>query len=263
MLKYIRIYKMFVINSAMNLLAHRFDLVLSAVANIIWTLGQLLALSVISERSSNFAGWGLADLALLLALGQGFVYSAFIVYDANFRELPKKIIRGELDFMLTKPVSIKFLASFEKVSIAQIIPWLVSVLPLLAYGLRGVTDFNLTTYAEIFILQFMGILIAFFFSLALAGLSFFMENTDALREYVIGGIADTNRVPLNLFPRALELTLVFVIPVAWASYFPAQIARGEMDFAPLLLGALGILAVMYFISKIVWHYGLKRYAGAA
>ena len=90
MIRYFRIYKIFFTSSVMLLAAHRFNLLMSSVANVIWTLGQLLALSFLFDQIDNFDGWTFYELLLLLSFGQIYVYSAFLIYDNNFKSLPQK-----------------------------------------------------------------------------------------------------------------------------------------------------------------------------
>lgn len=201
MIRYIKIYYLFVRNSLQLFLSHRFNFLMGILANTVWTIAQLISLRFLFEKINTFQGWSYPDLILLLGFGQVYVYTTFMVYDVNLSDLPKKIISGSFDRMLTKPINIKFLSSFESVAVAQFIPMIVTVTPLIIYGLMGREALSPTSLLLAFFLIMVGIIAFYFLALALIGLTFFVENAQSIKDFLTQRSTDMSRIPVTFSPK--------------------------------------------------------------
>lgn len=253
---------MFFKSSLALLASHRFNLLMSAVANVVWTGGQLITLQFLFEKVESFNGWSINDMILLLGFGQFFVYTMFVVYYNNHIDLQAKIVDGTLDNVLTKPVNAKFFTSFEKVSIAQLFPFLVAVIPLIAIGAR---DLRALTAGDVMIsllILILGIFIMFFLSLALTSLNFYTDNANGIRDMVTN-TTDLGRIPLNYFPSPIQLVFTFAIPLAFVTYYPVLVLKSPQNIS-LILGVEWLLLVAFVvISHLLWSRGIRRYSGAS
>lgn len=258
-LRYLRIYRLFLVNSFNLLMSHRFNLLMSALANIVWTLGQVMVLQYLTQKISSFANWSLGDLVLLLAVSQIFFYLSFMIYEINFDEFSEKIIKGDLDRYLLKPVNLKFIISFEKVSVAQFIPMLTAVLPLFILAFINKSDANLAMVIPAVFLLAIGITAQYFFSLAITGLSFFFDNAQGMRDIFTKGAADFIRVPLDILPGFLRYSLTFGIPLAFVSFYPTLVIKNNRVDLMIFLLALMVMMIFWCFQKVIWHYGLKHY----
>ncbi|MDQ7020400.1 MAG: ABC-2 family transporter protein [Candidatus Dojkabacteria bacterium] len=90
--RYLKLYSLFIKVSIVELMSHRFNLMMSALANIVWTMGQLISLKFLFSKIDTFQGWEFKDMILLLVFSQIYVYLFVIIFFKNFRELPKKLI---------------------------------------------------------------------------------------------------------------------------------------------------------------------------
>lgn len=230
-------------------------------ANTVWTISQLISLSFLFDKINSFQGWSFPDLILLLAFGQIYVYGSYMIYDINLSNLPKKIISGDFDRMLTKPINIKFLSSFETIAVAQAIPMIVTVAPLLVYGLIGRETLTIPLLLSAFGLCFLGIIAFYFLSLALIGLTFFVENAQSLKEFLTQRSTDLSRIPVSFFSKGVQYTLTFIIPLAFVTYYPVLVVQGKSN--PLFPAALAVLLtlIFYLLQKWIWKKGLINYSG--
>lgn len=262
MKKYIRIYILFFKNSLALLASHRFNLLMSALGNIVWTAGQVISLNFIFGKVQDFQGWSINDMILLLGFGQLFVYLMFILYWDNHATVQAKIVAGELETYLTKPINLKFFLSFENVSIAQLIPFIVAVIPLIAIGIRDLRAVGITDIIFCILVLIVGSIIIFFLNLILAGLNFYTDDATSIRDMVMN-TTDMSRIPLTFFPGPLQLVFVFFIPLAFVTYYPALILKEPQNMLLILFVEILVLIIFYLISKLVWKKGLERYTGAA
>jgi ABC-2 type transport system permease protein len=70
------------------------------------------------------------------------------------------------------------------------------------------------------------------------------------------------RFPLQIYPARLQVMLTFVLPVAFLTTFPAQalLGHGQVRTLPI---ALGVAAVMLWISHAFFQYALRSYGSAS
>ncbi|MBL8014995.1 MAG: ABC-2 family transporter protein [Candidatus Doudnabacteria bacterium] len=262
MIKYLKIYKLFFKNSLALLASHRFNLLMSAIANIVWTFGQIVSLQFLFTRIDSFEGWSINDMVLLLGFGQLFVYIMFVLYFNNHGELQTKILEGELDTLLLKPVSTQFFISFQNVLIAQIIPLFIAVAPLIVIGIRDLRALSVHDVLFSIIVLLIGMIVMYLLSLSLSGLNFFTDNATAIRDMVMN-TTDMSRIPLTFFPNPIQLVFVFFIPLAFVTYYPTLILKSPQNMFLILGLEIFTLIVFYFISQFIWKKGLQRYSGVA
>ena len=259
--KYLRIYKYYFKNSILILLAHKFNLLMSAVANLVWTFLQIVTLHLLFDKIPKVQDYAFSDLVLLLAFTQCFVYTTYIFYDVNLDKFANKLREGDFDRMLLKPINVKFQASFEQVAIAQIFSMLITVFPLLYIGFSTQENLNIFNSIIAFLVLILGIVILFFFRLSIAGLNFFFEETQSLKATVLDSARELVRVPLDLFPKIFTYIFTFFIPLAFISFFPMQIVRSGFKKEIILAIEFLILLIVIVLSKIIWDKGLKRFEG--
>ncbi len=262
MKRYLRIYKLYFTNSAMLLLSHRFNFIMSAIANIIWTIGQIVTLRFMFTRIDSFDGWTFGELLLLLGFGQILFYVAFMLFETNLDNLPDKIISGSLDRYLSRPLNIKFQLSFEQILIAQIIPSLTTIVPLISYGIIQTENISLTNFLYAFTIIFIALIDYYFFSSMFSAINFFVDKGQEAKEMFVYGSLDLNRIPLNIFPKIIRYSLTFLVPIAFVSYYPVLIIKNQESFLSVLAMELILFIITFFLSKYAWSEGLKRYSGA-
>ncbi|MEP7103771.1 MAG: ABC-2 family transporter protein [Candidatus Dojkabacteria bacterium] len=260
-IKYSKIYLIFFKNSVAELGSHRFNLLMSAVGNIVWTFSQVVTLQFLFQRINSFDGWSINDMILLLAFGQIFAYTMFIFYFDNHVELQTKTVLGELDMYLTKPLNLKFFLSFASVSVAQFIPFFVAVLPLLIIGVRDLRAVGLLDIIFCITVFMIGVIAMFFLSLSIAGLNFFTDDASSVRDIVMNSM-DLNRIPISILPSPAQFVFIFAIPIAFVTYYPVLILKSSQNMFLIILAGLIVLISFYLLSKIIWNQGLKRYSGA-
>lgn len=261
--KYVCLYKLYSKYSLLLLFAHRFNLIMGSVANLVWTGFQLLTLQFLFQRIPDFEGWTFAELVLLLAFGQCFVYISFILYDNNLDQFSQKLRDGSFEISLLKPVNIVFQSSFERIAVAQVIAMFTTVTPLFVFGLYTLEEYNLLFFLQSVLILLLGIVLLYFFRLTLAGLSFFFEQADSIKMAVLDGTRDLTRIPLSIYPSAIRLLFMYFVPLAFVTFFPLQILANKRPFGITLLIEILLLIVFFILYRIIWSKGLQRYSGVS
>lgn len=237
-------------------LLFRADFVTGLFVAIFQHMVTLSLLWLIFLQVPQLGGWNGYQAAVLYAL-----FSLALAFPnlvaGGLRRLPDLIRTGDLDGLLVQPVSLylQLLPQFNMGALGDII---VSVAVLVvASGPAGVVWslsavlvalFGILCGAGIF-LGFLTLLYSIGFWVPYANLMGSMEE-----------VAQFARYPARIFPRWVQVVITWVLPVTFASYYPAAIiTRAEETAAWMGLVALPAAAVMLLLGMLVWRQGLLRY----
>lgn len=260
--RYGRLYVMFIKFSLAVFLNYRFDLLMSSLANLTWTLGQLIAVKFMFDNIPSFSGWEMADLILLLGFGQVYVYLTFSLLDINLDKLTDIVVNGTFDFNLLKPVNLWFITAFRNIGIAQSLSFFMTAVPIIIYGF-SLKNYQVDKLFPALVVLGLGTVVLFLLRIAFASLTFVFDDITSLKNMMFNEMSDFNRVPLFALPKAIEGLLTFVIPIAFIAYYPLLVARGDATLLPIVAVELILIVVAFFIAKYSWRFGLKRYSGAS
>lgn len=260
MRRYLKVFIIFFKTSWQVFLAHRFNFIMSSVANILWTYSQVITLKFLSQKIHALGTWGFPELVLLMAFTQIYYYSSVILYNTSLDKFSQKVRDGSVDRMLTRPIDIRFFASFETTGVAQIFSVFVGAIPLLIIGFANLRVTTLFAFLPAFLVMNLGLIIMYFLNLTLAGLALIFDDVQSFKDFVVSSSGEFSRLPLDVFPKIVQSTLSFVIPIAFCTYYPLLILRGNNSFYIIVLSCL-LTFIFYLISKVIWQQGLKHYSG--
>lgn len=210
--------------------------------------------------SSPIAGWDLPKLAILVLtfdiVFQGYAF----LFGANLGRIPQMIRDGSLDFYLLKPADPRFLISFQRLGPQRLLSLLVDV-PLLAVAVRasgarislaGIGGYIITVVAGIAILYSL-----LFLSLVL---SFWIIDVQG-PTMALGQLLPLGRYPIEVFPRAIQFSLKYVVPIGFVAVVPADtLLRGSLANVGW---AVFTSLVFLLLSDFAWRTGLRKYSGAS
>lgn len=260
-MSYLRLLSVFYKTSVQTDIEYRADFYTRIIASLLGLVTTVGALSIAYAYTSNIKGWSFAQVLVLIAvyyLMDGLI-EMFIA--PNMRQVMQQVRDGTLDFVLLKPVSAQFMASFRQINIWRIVNVLVGLgLSLytigrlsLAVGPREALMFAVTLAA--------GAVIVYSLWLFLVTLTFWFVKIDNI-EQLVWQAFEAGRYPIEIYPPWLRGTLTYAIPVAFIITVPAQALAGRL--APGF--AVVSLVVAIFVlcaASAFWRFGLKYYTGAS
>ncbi|MBN1374479.1 ABC-2 family transporter protein [Candidatus Dojkabacteria bacterium] len=241
-------------------MAHKFNLGMGLLANILWTSGQLVSLWFLFKNISGLGTWNAHDLVLLLAFSQISFYLSYSIYYNNFEKFNDKINEGNLDKYLLKPISLIFQISFEEVAVAQIIATVINVLPLFVFGLIGK---SLTWGAVVIcgIVTILGILLVYLFFLNIVGLTLIIGRTGGVLS-VLRNSSDLGRIPIDQMNKYLGGFLSYVLPIAFATSYPVMVLTGRISALSVIGMEGALLLILLILNLITWRIGIRKYSGS-
>jgi ABC-2 type transport system permease protein len=260
--KHLIIYGLFLKNSLMAQMEYRFNFI----GNLSMETGYLLAkLSyVVVVYRSGVTIHGLSPDEILLFIGTFITLTAVYagLFMLNNFGLRSKIKDGDLDLLLTKPVSLQFMATLRQADLTifsvDFIAGGIGVI--IAWSRLGipVTFFTVGGY-----LGFMAISCLVSYSLFLLPqiFSFWLMNTSAIAE-ISDSFWDFNSMPMDIYSNWIRQVGVFILPIFVITNFPPMFVLHKLP--PVYLAWSAVLPlILLAVVRLLWQRGLKNYSSAS
>jgi ABC-2 type transport system permease protein len=188
------------------------------------------------------------------------VYAGMFMIN-NF-QLRTKIKDGDLDLLLTKPVSLQFMATLRQADLTifsvDMIAGLVMVsiawsrlsIPLTVYTVGG--------YA---LLAALSCVVAYGLFLLPQMLSFWLMNTSSIAE-ISDSFWDFNNMPMEIYPATMRQIGVFALPIFVITNFPPMVVLHKLP--PIyVVWAFMLPVVLLYLVRALWKKGLRSYSSAS
>lgn len=258
LLRLLRVFYRTSVQTDMEYRADFFTRILASLLGLLTTLGSL---SVAFQYTTNLKGWTFPQTLVLLSvyyLMDGLI-EMFIA--PNMREIMNQVREGTLDFVLMKPVSSQFMATFRTLNVWRASSLLVG-LGLMTYSVQRLSLTVGLTQALMFAGALAaGIAVVYAFWLALVTLTFWFTRLENI-EQIVWQAFEAGRYPVEIYPGWLQALLTYAIPITFIITVPAKALAGRLDPGFLLVAAVvAVLSVL--ASSAFWRFGLKSYTGAS
>lgn len=206
-----------------------------------------------------FGGWGLPEIALFTALS--YLPGAHELFWNfwNRASLSDKVLRGDLDKYLARPVHPLFALAAEDVNLASFIRY---GLPPLALVVTIVRLYRLPVGVGSFLLGYV-VLSLGKFALVL------IRATVAMLAFRHGEVSQVQRFffqltafasyPVTVFPAGLRAFLSYVLPVGFVATYPTLVMLGRSPALPVLAGAAALCLVWLALLARAWRAAVAGY----
>jgi len=241
--------------------AYRGNAVLTATEGMVQLGLAVAALLLLFQYTDQVAGWSASQMLVVMGLYRlvdGIISTQIA---PNMLEVSGLIRRGELDLLLLRPVSSQFLVSVRKVALFELTSVVLGLALVVVGGqLSGVT-WTLLATVEALLFLLCGVTILYSLWFFLVTWTFWLIRVDTL-ETLFSTAMQTARYPVDVFKGAVRSVLTFVIPVAFATTFPARALLGTGDPRLIVVG-LGLATGTLWASAAFWRYALRSYSSAS
>ena len=265
---YRRVLLTFIKNALVREMTFRGNFLITVITRSFWFAAQLTLFGIIYGQVQKINGWTYHQYLAFMATGMminSIVESFFMPNCANFSEL---IRTGNLDFALLKPIDTQFLISFEKMDLAMLTQFMMSI-GLLYFSLSSIGQ-PVTAPQVVTYIAYIGVGIAFFYSLmiTLASTSIWFGRNQGLYDFWFY-ITAFARYPRNIYSGSfagnlLQFSFTFVIPILLVVTVPARIIVDALngDWRLPVVGGIASVAGLA-ISRCVFLWSLKSYRSAS
>jgi ABC-2 type transport system permease protein len=256
------IYRRLVGSRIRSQLQYRLSFVLTVTGNLLLSGLDFAAILVLFGQVDALGDWTVGEVALLYGIScVSFALTDLAV--GQLDQLPRMIREGEFDQILVRPlgsllqvisadVALRHLGRLTQGTVVLVVA--VAYLDV-AWTVGRVAMLLVAVVAGAAI--FAGIWVAF------SSISFWLiDSQEVSNAFTYGGNL-TAQYPVNIYGRWLRRLVLFVIPVAFVSYFPALYVLDKPD--PLGLpealqfASPAVALVTGVVAWVIWRTAVRRY----
>ena len=241
-------------------LAYKGNFLMKGVAFVITDfIGPILTLLIYST-TLGIPGWTIYEFLLLqgsliIFSGLGHLFVLALPYDVI-----RAIDKGEFDKYLIKPYPPLLYLITQSVLVEGLIEMFAGVfIVAVAMWNLSITVFSVNFLLYVGIVLF-GLLFQAGVMILISSLSFLFVKSDALM-HLYYKLSDFARWPLTVYSPLLKLLLIFLVPVAISSFFPAKVLLDGFSASLLWQAFLPVLAFLA-VAVWCWNMAMRRYASA-
>lgn len=257
--KYVYLLFLFIKNSLMLDLSYRTDFVVSLLTDSCSCLVRVLFVGFIFQHVTMVGNWSFDHF--MVYFGCAFIMEGiymFFFFNGHTR-ISLKILTGEMDYFLSKPLSEIFYLSCHSSNIGSGISNLILGSIYLVHGMKNMQLTVSLNQLVLFVSLFLcGLILYFSISFIINCLSFWILQTGVLFNLFLN-MTDLLRYPGDIFPKGIQFFITFIIPFQFISIVPAKYLLGEVGTEYIGWSFFGAVIALVVV-RVMYHYARKAYS---
>ncbi|GAA1663951.1 ABC transporter permease [Glycomyces endophyticus] len=235
------------------------DFWVMAVSGTFWQIMLFAFLTILFGNVSTIDGWGYHEMLVLAGFLATSWSSTALLWDGIW-DTGKMIVEGDMDYRITRPAPVLVQVGSKHVGM-QVFGEATLGLVMLGIGWTGAGLGLGAVPTGLFLLLCAIVIQASLLTIANAA-NFWMKGRTPIIAFMVTELQnEAMRFPLTIFPAAVRLVLTFGLPLAFASFVPAQILTGRLDAWWLLAPPIAA-AASAAVAVWVFRMGLRAYDSA-
>jgi ABC-2 type transport system permease protein len=256
--RHARLFGMYFAQYAKARLEYRADFFSAVLASFLGTAASFGFLLIVFSRGVSVRGWKFEEMVFLYGFSL-IPFGIFNVFSWNLWQFADRyLIEGRFDRVLLRPVSSVFQVLFESFRLESVESIVTGVVAVVWASRR--LDLSLT-FGDLLLFTLWaasgGIIYVAIF-LALTATSFWIEDRVGISPPVFN-LMQFGRYPLTIYDAWVRLALSFVIPFAFASFYPTARFLRRPEFLPEFWAVPLVAAISLSIALFLWKSGVARY----
>jgi len=258
MTRHLRLLGAYLAQFIKSRLSYRADFVIDIVAVLIALSVHLVFLGVVYSKVESLQGWSFQQLLFIYGFSL-IPLGIFNVVSTSLWDFSDGyLIEGRFDRVLLRPVNPLFQVLFESLNLASLGEVLIGFLVLIGAGAAlGITPAPLDIILfPVLVLSAAAVYLGVF--LLLTSLSFWFEDRLGIGAPIYNVIRFA-RYPVNIFHPVVRVIISWVIPFAFAAFYPASHFLRDHDYRWFAAMTPIVAIVIMIAAMTVFTAGTKRY----
>lgn len=269
--RYISIFATLARNSLVREMSFRFNFLAETVATVMWmSLSLFLYILIFQHTPSIGPDTGWTKYPYFVFLGTVMLSGGALrmLTGLNLEEFSNQVRKGDLDFVLLKPIDTQFLISLRRIDWSELADVLFGVI-LVGYALwrmEYVPGWLECLLYPIYVI--CGMAIMYSFMLALSTTSVWLIRNQSLSEFWFY-LTTFSRHPLEIYRGPLgdplRIAFTYIFPILVVINVPARLLARPMrpDEWQLAVFALVAAVVCLLLSRKLFRFALRSYRSAS
>lgn len=242
---------------------YRIDAVLRSIAVFLRESTGIIVIYFTLLQFDTLSGWNMSEMFFLFSL-LFLTYGIMILFFTGLRDFGGMVRSGNFDRFLLRPRGLLFQLIFVDADWFAAIGQggLGIVLFILSAGKVGI-EWNIETIIYYVLAVAGGVLIQGAIFLILATLNIYLLQTDSLKELTYHNFRKFAGYPINIFHKAIQLIMIYVVPFAFVNYFPAQYLLrkpGAEEYSEIFFYLTPVVgSIWYLAAYLFWRISIRWY----
>ncbi|MFQ3275231.1 MAG: ABC-2 type transport system permease protein [Candidatus Nanohaloarchaea archaeon] len=258
-MKHLKIYWMYFWQYWKSRLVYRTDFILGFTAQAISLATSLAFLTLIFTQVENINGWTFNQMLFLAGLG-GFIMNLHHVFLFNVYRLGEAfVVKGKMDRLLVRPLNPLFQVYADDVSDNNLSKLIVNAALILYASSQMSLKLGLTELVYGFLAVASGVMVFAGIYLLFATTAFWTGKSRSAM-WLVFQLSDFRKYPYGIYQVPVQVLLITLVPLAFASFFPATFFLGKDGWQTWQIASLAVGPIFYTIAYSFWKFGLSRYS---
>ena len=240
---------------------YRADFLMTAFGALCYEALSLAFVGVVVHAFGTIGGWHFRDLAFIY----GIRATGHAIHGLGFGQLwqTDDVVRqGEFDRYLLRPIDPLMQLMTRRFQITAVGDLVFGAVLLIITSVAAPVSWS-PAYAVYLLAAVLGsAMVEAAVLLAFSALSFRLLVSGPLMTVANGVFVTFGPYPLSVLPRTVSYLLTFLLPLAFAAYFPAAVLLGRSDelFVPTWLAACSpLVGVILFAAAVAFFHRQTRH----
>lgn len=237
------------------------NFIVTVLIHLFFIGANLAFFALIWFRVGGFGG--LTPYQMLFFMGTFHLADAVYMVFAFFgiMEIPELIRKGDMDYLLTKPVPSQFLVTFRSFNWFSLTDLVLGVCMIVFALMKMQVTFSWYNLLFFAVMVVNGAAISYALSCLVITLAFITIAVDAVWA-IFFEIGELEKYPMGIYPPPWKTIFAVTLPTILVANFPAYFGLGKLSVWELLW-FFAASAALLFASHRFWQYGLKKYQSAS
>jgi ABC-2 type transport system permease protein len=259
---YLKIYALLFKLNYNKALAYRSDTISGFFGSFAWAIFSIIALFILTARSSSVFGWTRDELFILIGVFNIIVGGIFrMLFSRNFENLSRLMRYGNLDGYLLKPMDTQFLISTQEIRLHGVIRTAMAILYTYIVLMRADIQISLLNIFIFIFLSLFSLMILYAMWFLIMTIIIWLPDLYNLHE-VLYSTDSLTRYPPQILPAMQMIVFYIFFPFTLVVSIPTKALLNKLEAFDVLIlcgFALGLL----YISRLFWKFALRYYTSAS
>ena len=257
--RYFQLLGQYFLQYAKVRLAYKGDFVVSIITTMIATAFGIALVFILFQRAPEIAGWRFHEILFLYGFGL-IPLSLFNVVSINLYYFGESyIVEGKFDRILLRPVHSLFQVMSEQFRLEALSDTATGLFIVVYTSNKLGLQHGPEDWAFLGAAALCGLIIYLAVFLMLTCVSFWVEDRVGIIPPVYNMLA-FGRYPLNIYSPLVQFLLSWVIPFAFASFYPSTVLLERMEYQSYVALLPLVMAVFLTGAIVLWNRGVANYS---